>query len=157
MHNGTDPAPARPESLDKGKKLGEVLPGTEAGARAAEFWADQHVRTGNPLYAVPGVLASLWTADTAVSTLMTLAAPPSGAIKAIPQGIAIGWKSSLGVWAHTYRHGGGGVNLFVLDSRVLAVDYHAFKLNGVVAPRLHYHRGLTAPAQRLHRPYQGGW
>lgn len=24
MHNGTDPAPARPESLDKGKKLGEV-------------------------------------------------------------------------------------------------------------------------------------
>jgi hypothetical protein len=76
MHNGTDPAPARPESLDKGKKLGEVLPGTEAGARAAEFWADQHVRTGNPLYAVPGVLASLWTADTAVSTLMTLAAPP---------------------------------------------------------------------------------
>jgi hypothetical protein len=45
----------------------------------------------------------------------------------------------------------------IVGSRVLAVDYHAFKLNGVVAPRLHYHRGLEPKSQQLHRPYQGGW
>ncbi len=74
----------------------------------------------------------------------------------IPQGIALGWKNTVGIWAHTYKHGGGGINFFVGGSRVFAVDYHAFKLNGAVASRLHYHRGLTPATQKLHRPYQGG-
>jgi RHS repeat-associated protein len=48
------------------------LPGTEAGDRAAQYWAALHVQTGNPLYAVPGVFASLWTPDTATHTSLTL-------------------------------------------------------------------------------------
>jgi len=55
-----------------GPSLGSYLPGTQAGENAAQYWADRHVQTGNPLYAVPGVLAALWTPDTAVSTAVTL-------------------------------------------------------------------------------------
>ena len=78
MHDGVSPAPVRPEALDGGMKLGEILPFTEAGDRAAAFWADQHLRTGNPLYAVPGGLAALWTPQTAGTTFLTLGAPLAG-------------------------------------------------------------------------------
>lgn len=54
------------------KSLGSYLPGTEAGENAALYWAQLHVETGNPLYAIPGVMASLWTPDTAVTTGVTL-------------------------------------------------------------------------------------
>lgn len=135
---------------------GSYLPGTDAGDNAAMHWANLHVSTGNPMYAVPGLLASLWTPDTALGTAITLTTGGLGGVKAIPEGLALGWKSSAGIWAHTYKHGGGGINFFFGGSRVFAVDYHAFKLNGVVASRLHYHRGLTPATQKLHRPYQGG-
>ncbi|MFT3789476.1 MAG: RHS repeat-associated core domain-containing protein [Rudaea sp.] len=48
------------------------LPGTKAGAEAAQYWADMQVSTGNDLYAVPGALASLWTPETATSTALAL-------------------------------------------------------------------------------------
>jgi RHS repeat-associated protein len=52
--------------------------GASAGARAAQYWADLHVQTGNPMYAVPGVFASLWTPDTALETAITLGTAGSG-------------------------------------------------------------------------------
>ena len=57
---------------------GSYLPGTEAGENAAQYWADMQVQTGNPLYAVPGVFASLWTSDTAANTAFTLATAGGG-------------------------------------------------------------------------------
>jgi len=46
--------------------------GMAAGEDAAMYWAQRHLETGNPLYAVPGGLASLWTPDTAIDTALTL-------------------------------------------------------------------------------------
>jgi hypothetical protein len=46
--------------------------GASEGDRAAQYWADLHVQTGNPMYAVPGMFASLWTPDTALKTAFTL-------------------------------------------------------------------------------------
>ena len=57
---------------------GSYLPGTDAGDSAAQYWADMQVRTGNPLYAVPGVFASLWTPNTAADTAFTLATAGGG-------------------------------------------------------------------------------
>jgi RHS repeat-associated protein len=54
------------------------LPGTQAGDSAAQYWANLQVSTGNNFYAVPGVLASLWTPDTAVETLFTLGSAGGG-------------------------------------------------------------------------------
>ncbi|MDQ3525876.1 MAG: hypothetical protein M3451_12605, partial [Chloroflexota bacterium] len=44
----------------------------EAGDSAAQYWAGKHVESGNPLYAAAGMLASLWTPDTALETTITL-------------------------------------------------------------------------------------
>lgn len=54
--------------------------GAAAGERAAQYWADLHVQTGNPLYAVPGVFASLWTPDTAGYTAVTLGTAGTGSL-----------------------------------------------------------------------------
>ncbi|MDO4705749.1 MAG: RHS repeat-associated core domain-containing protein [Comamonadaceae bacterium] len=42
------------------------------GDAAAQYWADLHMQTGNPLYAIPGLLASLWTPQTSDATAATL-------------------------------------------------------------------------------------
>lgn len=67
-------------SAETYRTWGSYLPGTEAGDSAAQYWADRQVQTGNPLYAVPGALASLWTPDTAVSTAFTLATAGGGGL-----------------------------------------------------------------------------
>jgi len=54
--------------------------GTAAGESAAMYWAGRHVQTGNPLYAVPGVMASLWTPDTALQTAFTLGTAGGGSV-----------------------------------------------------------------------------
>jgi hypothetical protein len=43
-----------------------------AGERAAQYWADRAATSGNPLYHLPGAVASLWTPDTAGLTALTL-------------------------------------------------------------------------------------
>ena len=51
------------------------IPGTEAGDRAAQYWADIAVKSDHPLASlahVPGALAVLWTDETAVDTALTL-------------------------------------------------------------------------------------
>ncbi|NJD33106.1 MAG: hypothetical protein FIB04_14605 [Gammaproteobacteria bacterium] len=47
---------------------------TQAGADAAQYYADRETESGNPLYAVPGSLAALWTPDTAMETVVVLGA-----------------------------------------------------------------------------------
>ncbi len=47
--------------------------GESYGEYAAQYWADRQVETGNPLYYVPGLLASLWTPETSNKTALTLA------------------------------------------------------------------------------------
>jgi len=69
--------------------------GAAAGADAAQYWADLHVHTGNPAYAVPGAIASLWTPDTAVSTALTLT--PAGAVR------------TVGGWGGRYLFGKGAI------------------------------------------------
>ena len=54
--------------------------GASAGASAAQYWADLHVQTGNPMYAVPGMFASLWTPDTALQTAFTLGTAGGGSV-----------------------------------------------------------------------------
>jgi RHS repeat-associated protein len=52
---------------------GLVNAGESYGDSAAQYWADRHMETGNPLYAVPGVFAALWTPNTSDKTAATLA------------------------------------------------------------------------------------
>jgi hypothetical protein len=75
---GYDSGPGLKVSEATARTWGSYLPGTEAGDSAAQYWADLHVKTGNPLYAAPGVLASLWTPDTAMSTAITLGTAGAG-------------------------------------------------------------------------------
>jgi len=42
------------------------------GQAAAQYWAERQVATGNPLYAIPGLFASLWTPGTSDYTFATL-------------------------------------------------------------------------------------
>jgi RHS repeat-associated protein len=42
------------------------------GEAAAMYWAQKQIETGNPLYAIPGLFASLWTPSTSDSTFWTL-------------------------------------------------------------------------------------
>ena len=53
--------------------FGYVNAGEVYGEESAQFWADLYVETGNPIYWVPGVFASLWTRKTSDETLLTLA------------------------------------------------------------------------------------
>ncbi len=59
---------------------GSYLPGTEAGDSAAQYWANKHVETGNGLYMIPGLLASLWTPNTATETTTTLLTVGTGSV-----------------------------------------------------------------------------
>ncbi|MEM9101596.1 MAG: RHS repeat-associated core domain-containing protein [Pseudomonadota bacterium] len=59
------------------------LPGTEAGDRAAQYWADIAVNSDHPLASlahVPGVFAALWTEETAINTAFTLSTAGLGTI-----------------------------------------------------------------------------
>ena len=62
--NGIDP---------DGLLLNGLLPFGECyGDAAAQYWANKQVQTGNWLYAIPGLFASLWTPSTSDYTLSTL-------------------------------------------------------------------------------------
>lgn len=62
------------------RSWGSYLPGTEAGDSAAQYWANKQVETGNGLYMIPGLLASLWTPNTAAETTATLLSGGVGSI-----------------------------------------------------------------------------
>jgi len=51
---------------------GAVNAGEAYGDSAAQYWADRANQTGNPLYHIPGALASLWTNCTSDETALTL-------------------------------------------------------------------------------------
>jgi hypothetical protein len=45
---------------------------TELGAEAAQYYADLQTESDNPLYGIPGAMASLWTPETAQETILVL-------------------------------------------------------------------------------------
>lgn len=67
---------------------GLVNAGECFGASSAQYWANKQVATGNPLYAIPGVLASLWTPATSDYTF---------AVLATVSGLAVGIRTGMGV------------------------------------------------------------
>ena len=100
-----------------GLLLGGLIPAGESyGSSSAQYWADRQVATGNPLYAIPGLLASLWTPCTSDRTFLTLA---SGAtLGALTKGASLSkffWNSntfpsiSRAYWGA--RGGAGGMSL----------------------------------------------
>lgn len=68
------------EPAPGGSGLRFSIPGTGAGDSAAQYWANRQVETGNPLYVLPGLAASLWTPDTATTTAITLGTVGGGAV-----------------------------------------------------------------------------
>jgi hypothetical protein len=69
--------------VEEERTWSSYLPGTEAGESAALYWADIAVNSEHPLaFAahVPGVFASMWTDQTAVSTAFTLGTAGTGSI-----------------------------------------------------------------------------
>jgi RHS repeat-associated protein len=57
----------------EGLLLGGCINAGEAyGEAAAQYWADRLNETGNPLYWIPGSVASLWTPNTSDETALTL-------------------------------------------------------------------------------------
>jgi hypothetical protein len=116
------------EGQTETKPLGSYLPGTEAGDSAAQYWADLHVQTGNPLYAVPGVFASMWTPDTAIETGLTLA---SAGIVALAERAGV-------LWMRAYPNAGGeGIGINWGGKNLIRLDWHRFTLNGETVFRPH--------------------
>lgn len=101
-----------PWGFDKSKPWWEKLEegyyyGTGFGEEAAEWYAQQQIETGNPLWAIPGAIASLWTPETYQATASVLLTAYS----------LTGWAARTGPWAgkvaihqphaggpHQYRH-----------------------------------------------------
>jgi RHS repeat-associated protein len=73
---------------------GRINAGECYGVSAAQFWVDKQVSTGNPLYAIPSLLASLWTPSTSDSTLGTLLAGYGAAGLASSAGNISEWLSN---------------------------------------------------------------
>lgn len=66
-----------PWGLDKNKPWWQKLEegyyyGTSYGQEAAEWYAQQQIKTGNPWWGVPGAISSLWTPETYQDTAWTL-------------------------------------------------------------------------------------
>jgi RHS repeat-associated protein len=89
--------------------------GEQYGAAAAQYWADRQTQTGNPLYAIPGLLASLWTPCTSGRTGLALAS--GGALGSLTEGASLSnffWNSnsfrsiSSAYWG---AEGAGGMSL----------------------------------------------
>lgn len=69
---GAGGAAALGSTASQDDAAGGWIPGVVAGANAGQFYAEMQERTGNPLWAIPGIAASLWTSETAVDTALTL-------------------------------------------------------------------------------------
>ena len=60
-------------SQNAGLNLDDIYKSTtQAGEDAAEWYAEKYIKTGNPFYALGGILASLWTTETAPKTSIIL-------------------------------------------------------------------------------------
>lgn len=125
----------------KGKPFGSYVPGTEAGENAAQYWADLQVQTGNPLYAFPGSLASMWTPDTAVATGLTLGSAGT---------VAIANRAGL-LWIRAYPNAGGeGLGIDWGGKNVIRFDWHKFKMDGMTVSRPHID---SKPLRLKHWPW----
>jgi RHS repeat-associated protein len=91
--------------------------GEEAGGNAAMYWANRQAQTGNWLYGIPGVFATLWTCDTSDKTLTVLSLAggfrwagtkmepvhigfdmPFTRINIIHYGEHLKWGEHIGIW-----------------------------------------------------------
>lgn len=115
-----------------GLLLGGIInAGEEFGEYAAQYWADMAVQTENPLYSVPGALASLWTRKTSDETLTVLAA-----------GYSAGWPI-------------GKVFKFGIHDQ-----HHYFSLLGKKLPHLQlnwYQQGIKGSGRVIRIPFPGNW
>jgi RHS repeat-associated protein len=64
-----------------------------AADKAAQYWADKALQTGDPLYHIPGVIAALWTPGASDATFTTLSLGVSGAGL-----IGAGARIEFGAW-----------------------------------------------------------
>ncbi|MDP3787261.1 MAG: RHS repeat-associated core domain-containing protein [Candidatus Omnitrophota bacterium] len=102
------------------EKLGEgYYYGTGFGQNALEWYAQRWSETGNPLWAIPGGIAALWTPGTYQATGWTLVTGAS----------LSGWGAKTGaqytIKVGSYPNtGGGGINLYREGKRIFAVDWH---------------------------------
>jgi RHS repeat-associated protein len=90
--------------------------GEQYGAQAAQYWADRQAQTGNWLYAIPGLLASLWTPCTSNKTALTLAS--GGALGNLTEGASLSnffWDSRSFSSISADYWGAGGANGMSLD------------------------------------------
>ncbi|MCH8543991.1 MAG: hypothetical protein LAT61_10515 [Alcanivorax sp.] len=109
------------------------LIGLDAGDEAAMYWAQKHMETGNSLYAIPGMAASLWTPDTYLDTFSTLLGGGlgSGALR----GFRVGKEFSFG--------------------RNLRVAPFGNRTGHPTGRLPHYHRRVVDPSTGQTRPGQG--
>ena len=73
---------------------GSINAGESYGDSAAQFWANKMVQTGNPLYMIPGLFASLWTPCTSDDTFAVLSA--GNAAGGLLRGLGKGATSKTG-------------------------------------------------------------
>ena len=71
---------------------GLVNAGECFGANAAQYWADKQLATDNPLYAIPGALAALWTPGTSDDTFAALSAAASLGTGSLARGAGEEWS-----------------------------------------------------------------
>ena len=119
--------------------------GADYGASSAQWYAGRYNETGSPIYAVGGLLSSLWSPETYLQTTSALSVGYS----------LSGWAARTG--PGLILEGGKGTRLFQIRS--FESGRPIFRIDkGPVPGRgndiLHYHR---RPNLDLHRPYQGGW
>jgi hypothetical protein len=121
---------------------GTVDAGEGFGEFAAQYWADLAVQTGNPLYNVPGALASLWTRKTSDVT-----------VAALSLGYNVGLWNKYGLELVFWRYpnaGGGGINILQQGERMIGFDWHRFKSAGELVFRPH----IDIPGIVKHWPWK---
>jgi hypothetical protein len=109
---GDYPKEAQPRVTTTTRDISAMLPGTDAATSAQEFWIGQN----NPLM---GTLATLWTPDHAISTLMTLGGGVTGMFRPYWQYSPGGNYASSWVvrgWQPPYAPGQEAVRALALPS-----------------------------------------
>jgi len=106
-------------------KLGEgYYYGTDFGREAAEWYAQQQINSGNPLLAIPGSIASLWTPETYQDAGWILIT--AGSLKISPKHIGIDLPGQLNIlhYGMDARYGATGRHIGILFKGVRKALFH---------------------------------
>jgi len=121
---------------------GMITAGEEFGEYAAQYWADMAVRTENPLYSVPGAMASLWTRKTSDATVEALS---------LAYNVGLWHKYGLKIAFWRYPNAGGaGINILEKGRSIIRLDWHQFKSGGQLVSRPH----IDIPGLVKHWPWR---